>query len=60
MVGGGNSAGQALLHLARYCRQVTLVVRGPDLDVSMSRYLVEAIEVAGNVAVPLQAMERGT
>ena len=51
VVGGGNSAGQAVLHLARYCRQVTLVVRGPDLSAGMSRYLVEAIEAAGNVVV---------
>ena len=51
VVGGGNSAGQAVLHLARYCRLVTLVVRGADLDAGMSRYLVEAIEAAANVAV---------
>ena len=28
VVGGGNSAGQAVLHLARYCRQVSIVIRG--------------------------------
>ena len=51
VVGGGNSAGQAVLHLARYCEQVVLVVRGSDLGEGMSSYLVEAIEAAGNVTV---------
>lgn len=43
VVGGGNSAGQAVLHLARYCERVTLVVRTEDLASGMSAYLVEAI-----------------
>jgi len=43
VVGGGNSAAQAVLHLARYCREVHLVVRADDLTESMSAYLVEAI-----------------
>ena len=51
VVGGGNSAGQAVLHLARYCQHVTLVVRGADLGEGMSSYLVEAIDAAGNVTV---------
>jgi thioredoxin reductase (NADPH) len=51
VVGGGNSAGQAVLHLARYCEQVTLVVRGDDLRQGMSSYLVEAIGAAANVVV---------
>jgi thioredoxin reductase (NADPH) len=51
VVGGGNSAGQAVLHLARYCRLVTLVIRGPDLAAGMSSYLIEAIAAAPNVAV---------
>jgi thioredoxin reductase (NADPH) len=53
VVGGGNSAGQAVLHLARYCEQVTLVVRGDDLGESMSSYLVGTIGATGNVAVRL-------
>ena len=53
VVGGGNSAGQAVLHLARYCESVTLVVRGDDLGQGMSSYLVETIEAATNVAVRL-------
>jgi thioredoxin reductase (NADPH) len=43
VVGAGNSAGQAVLHLARYCASVHLLVRGPDLGHSMSTYLVQAI-----------------
>jgi thioredoxin reductase (NADPH) len=51
VVGGGNSAGQAVLHLARYCRQVTLLVRGPDLSAGMSSYLVDTIAATANVVV---------
>jgi thioredoxin reductase (NADPH) len=43
VVGGGNSAGQAVMHLARYCVRVTLVVRASDLGAGMSAYLVDAI-----------------
>jgi thioredoxin reductase (NADPH) len=53
VVGAGNSAGQAALHLAKYAASVTLVVRGPDLGASMSDYLVQEIEQAPNVAVRL-------
>jgi len=51
VVGGGNSAGQAVLHLARYCRQVLLVIRGEDLTASMSKYLIDAIDAADNITV---------
>jgi thioredoxin reductase (NADPH) len=51
VVGGGNSAGQAVLHLARYCRQVTLVNRGNDLSATMSQYLIDAIDAAPNVTL---------
>ncbi len=53
VVGGGNSAGQAVLHLARYCDRVTLVVRSSDLAQGMSSYLVEAVTAAGNIVVRL-------
>jgi thioredoxin reductase (NADPH) len=53
VVGAGNSAGQAALHLAKYAASVTLVVRGPDLGARMSDYLVQEIEQAPNVAVRL-------
>jgi thioredoxin reductase (NADPH) len=55
VVGAGNSAGQAVLDLARYCRRVTLVVRGPDLATSMSAYLINAIDSAANVVVHTSA-----
>jgi len=51
VIGGGNSAGQAVLHLARYCRQVTLVIRGPDIAAGMSSYLIDTIDAAPNIVV---------
>ena len=51
IAGGGNSAGQAALHLARYARHVTLVVRGSSLGAGMSHYLVQAVEATPNVQV---------
>lgn len=44
VVGGANSAGQAALHLARYAKHVTMIVRGSDLKETMSDYLVSRIE----------------
>jgi thioredoxin reductase (NADPH) len=43
VVGGGNSAGQAALFLAQSGSRVTLIIRGPDLNAKMSRYLVDRI-----------------
>ena len=51
VLGGGNSAGQAALFLARFARQVHIVTAGGGLEESMSRYLVERIEQTPNVAV---------
>jgi thioredoxin reductase (NADPH) len=51
ILGGGNSAGQAALHLARYARRVTLVVRAPSLGAGMSHYLVRAVEATENIEV---------
>lgn len=47
VVGGGNSAGQAALHLARYAASVSLIVRGPNLAASMSAYLIDELAAAG-------------
>jgi thioredoxin reductase (NADPH) len=51
VVGGGNSAGQAAMHLSRYARQVTLLIRSQSLAASMSRYLIRDIETAPNIDV---------
>ena len=51
VVGGGNSAGQAVLHLAKFAKKVTLLVRGPTLSVSMSEYLISQLEATRNVAI---------
>lgn len=51
IVGGGNSAGQAALHLARYACRVRILVRGPGLAATMSQYLIETIERDPNVEV---------
>jgi len=44
VVGGGNSAGQAAVHLSRYAERVTMVVRAPTLASSMSQYLRDEID----------------
>ena len=53
VVGAGNSAGQTALHLARYARHVTMLVRGDRLARSMSDYLVQEIEATPGIAVCL-------
>ena len=47
VIGGGNSAGQAAMHLARYARTVTLLVRGGSLAESMSQYLRDQLDAVG-------------
>ena len=51
IVGGGNSAGQAAVFLAEQGSPVTVVIRGPDLGASMSRYLVDRLESHPQIAV---------
>jgi len=51
VVGGGNSAGQAVVRFSRYARQVTLLVRGADLGSSMSQYLIDRVSGLPNVDV---------
>jgi thioredoxin reductase (NADPH) len=53
VVGGGNSAGQAVTHLAKHARRVVMSVRGRALRESMSEYLVQLIEHLPNVEVRL-------
>ena len=49
LVGGGNSAGQAVVFLAPKVKRLHLVVRGPGLEASMSRYLIDRIAALPNV-----------
>jgi thioredoxin reductase len=51
VVGGGNSAGQAAIHLARWADHVTVLVRGDSLADTMSDYLIREINTAPNVDV---------
>ncbi|HEX2047837.1 MAG TPA: FAD-dependent oxidoreductase [Acidimicrobiales bacterium] len=51
VVGAGNSAGQAAVHLARYASRVTMLVRGDSLAAGMSDYLVTEIRGTRNIEV---------
>ncbi|MGO8699245.1 MAG: FAD-dependent oxidoreductase [Limisphaerales bacterium] len=51
IVGGANSAGQAAMYFSKFARQVTMLVRGPCLSESMSRYLENQIAATKNIAV---------
>jgi thioredoxin reductase (NADPH) len=50
-VGGANSAGQAAMFMSRTAKSVTLLVRGPSLEASMSYYLIQQIEKNDNITV---------
>ena len=51
VVGGANSAGQAAVYLSRHAKSVTILVRGPSLEASMSYYLIKQIEDIPNISV---------
>src|SRR5919109_5667405 len=51
VVGGGNSAGQAAVHLSRHARSVRIVIRRDGLARTMSRYLLDRIERSSNIEV---------
>jgi thioredoxin reductase (NADPH) len=51
VVGGGNSAGQAAVHLSRRARSVRMVLRGDNVSATMSRYLLNRIERMPNIEV---------
>jgi thioredoxin reductase (NADPH) len=51
VVGGGNSAGQAAIHLARFARSVTILVRRADLSATMSSYLIGEIAFNPRITV---------
>jgi thioredoxin reductase (NADPH) len=54
VAGGGNSAGQAVVHLAKNAARVTLIVRANSLEKQMSDYLVQHIRHLSNVEVLLE------
>jgi thioredoxin reductase (NADPH) len=59
VVGGGNSAGQGAMHLARYANDVQIVVRRDGLRDTMSQYLVEQIGKTPNIQLrPRMEIER--
>ena len=59
VIGGGNSAGQAAIYLARYAAQVTILVRSASLAASMSEYLIEQLESTANIAIRYRSQVTG-
>jgi thioredoxin reductase (NADPH) len=59
VVGGGNSAGQAAMFLAESGSPVTVVIRGPDLNANMSRYLVDRIAAHKRIDVRVNSQIAG-
>ncbi len=51
LVGGGNSAGQAAVFFSNYASDVTMLVRGEGLELTMSQYLIDQIAKKGNIRV---------
>jgi thioredoxin reductase (NADPH) len=59
VIGGGNSAGQAVVRFSRYAEKVTLLVRGPSLAQSMSQYLIDRLGDLPNVEIRLRSQVTG-
>jgi thioredoxin reductase (NADPH) len=59
VVGAGNSAGQAAVHLAKYANHVTMLVRGPSLSSTMSDYLIKEIRASSAITVRLNTQVVG-
>jgi thioredoxin reductase (NADPH) len=55
VIGGANSAGQAAVYFSNYASRVTMLVRGPSLERSMSHYLIEQIASLPNIEVRTRA-----
>lgn len=59
VVGGGNSAGQGAMHLARYAEEVNIAIRRDSLRDTMSQYLIDQIAATPNIRVrPHTELER--
>jgi thioredoxin reductase (NADPH) len=54
IIGGANSAGQAAVYFSAYAGKVTMLVRGPSLERSMSHYLIEQIAALPKINVRTQ------
>jgi thioredoxin reductase (NADPH) len=54
LVGGGNSAGQGAVFLSAHAAKVRMMVRGPGLAESMSRYLIDRIAATSNIELMTQ------
>jgi thioredoxin reductase (NADPH) len=59
IIGAGNSAGQAAIHLAGYAASVTMLVRGDALAATMSDYLIQKIQATPNISVRLHTEAAG-
>ncbi|MEO8180482.1 MAG: FAD-dependent oxidoreductase [Deltaproteobacteria bacterium] len=59
IVGGGNSAGQAAVYLAQTAASVRVLIRGPGLAESMSRYLIQRIEDTPNIELRRRTVVEG-
>jgi thioredoxin reductase len=59
VAGGGNSAGQTALHMAKWAAQVTILVRGQSLADSMSDYLIRQIDATPNIDVRCRVQVTG-
>ncbi len=59
LMGGGNSAGQAVVYLASQVKKVWMLIRAPGLEASMSRYLIDRIEALPNVELVTQSAVTG-
>ncbi|MFM0527301.1 FAD-dependent oxidoreductase [Paraburkholderia strydomiana] len=55
VIGGGNSAGQAIVFLSNFVRKIHVVVRKSDLQASMSRYLIDRIAALDNVELHMNS-----
>jgi thioredoxin reductase (NADPH) len=51
VIGGGNSAGQAAVHLTKYAKSVTIVIRAASLAASMSDYLIRELDAIENISI---------
>jgi thioredoxin reductase (NADPH) len=59
IVGGANSAGQAAMHFSRHARAVRMIVRGENLERSMSKYLIDQIAGRENITVETKTEVKG-